>query len=375
MSARPFAVIAAKAGYAITVIDAFADRQTVELAEQAVVVKYGRYGFDADALLGALQKLDLSQFLACIYGSGFEAQPNLLEKIVKHVPVIGNTTETVAILKKIPDFFSVLAQLNIKHPPWFKSLSVNHDANTYLRKFAGGSGGTHITRATSHESALLDNEYYQQWLSGRSVSLLFVANGVQVQVVGFNELWLNPCEEMPFRYGGAVSNVALTQGVRAQLIDAAEKLTLALGLLGLNSLDAIVQDEMVYVLEVNPRLSATVDLYDNARQNLLDHHVQVCLVPFKHSETRLEAGLQGLLTQQAKAHAIVYAPADIEIAPTLDWPDWVVDTPCAPMRATRILAQAPVCTVIAYADNAETAKALVTARIEIVQNMLRQRIA
>lgn len=352
-------------------IDAFADKQTVELAEQIVVVKYGRYGFEADALLGALLQLDLSQFLACIYGSGFEAQPNLLENIVKHVPVIGNTAETVAILKKIPDFFSVLAQLNVKHPPWLKALSISHDANTYLRKFAGGSGGTHIARVTSHESALLDNEYYQQHLNGRSVSLLFIANGVQVQIVGFNELWLNPCEEMPFRYGGAVSNIVLVQGVRAQLIDAAEKLTLALGLLGLNSLDAIVQDEIVYVLEVNPRLSATVDLYDNTQHNLLDQHVQVCMAPFKHGKTSLECKLQGLLAQRAKAHAVVYASADIEIAPTFDWPGWVVDTPSESMWATKILAQAPVCTVIAEAADAESAKKLVITRVKMVEHLLR----
>lgn len=352
----------------MTVIDAFADKQTVMLAEKTVVVEYGWCGFNADALMGALCKLNLSHFSACIYGSGLEAQSDLLKKIAEIVPVLGNTAEAVAILKNAPSFFAFLGQLSIVHPAWFEILPAHCDVNGYLKKFSGGCGGTHITVATNHEAELSNGEYYQQQLNGRSISLLFIANGTRVKVVGFNELWLNPSEEMPFRYGGAVSNVVLVQGVCQQLINAAEKLTLALGLLGLNSLDAIVREDVVYVLEVNPRLTATVDLYEDTQQNLLNQHMQACLIGTLPSLE--EADWQHVSTQRSKAHAIVYAPKDIEMAATFDWPSWVVDTPFHPMQVKKIPTGAPICTVLAYADEAETAKQLAYARVEMVQKLL-----
>ena len=366
---------AVNAGYAVTAIDAFADAQTVHLSDKALVVDYGPQGFDSDALLAALNSLDLSSFSGFVYGSGFEAQPQLLAEISALLPLIGNSAETVAAIKTPAIFFAKLQQLKINHPKVLNTLPDNN-ADGFLIKHAGGSGGEHIRFIGADGYALPDQYYCQQKLGGCPVSLLFIANRSDIEVVGFNEQWLNPADVSPYRYGGAVSNAAISASVRQQLIAAAKNLTHAFGLLGLNSLDALVllsgapgDRELAAILEINPRLSATVDLY--ARQNLFERHVQACLPPYalhRAADDRHDSELPH------KAHAIVYADSDLEIMAPVTWPDWVLDTPLQlpeqMISGLKIKAGAPVCTVIAYAADAQAAKNMAQARVKIIHNLL-----
>lgn len=380
---------AKRAGYIVTAIDAFADQHTVELADITMVVDYDQHGFNADALLRAISKLDVSQYLGCVYGSGFEAQPELLQKIAGIMPLLGNTAETVRAVKTSFDFFAALTQCHIAHPDVYDALPDVSHADGYLRKFAGGCGGSHITVASSEDAELGINQYYQQRVAGRSVSLLFIADSQNIAVVGFNEQWLSPAAVTQFRYGGAVSRINLAPAIQLQLIDAAHKLTRTFGLLGLNSLDAVVQDGIAYVLEINPRLSATIDLYDDLydvdmnpadlpekeETNLLDWHVKLSLEKQKLGHgPHMSRAFKPCKAKPCKAHAIVYATADIAIAARFEWPSWVTDNPCPDTQheTIGIFAGQPVCSVLAYAEFADEARQLAQARVKIMQQLLQK---
>lgn len=342
------------------------------------MVDCGPQGFDAEALLVAINSLDLSGFSGFVYGSGFEAQPQLIAEISVLLPLIGNSADTVAALKTPAIFFTKLQQLKINHPRVSDTLP-DSDADGFLMKHAGGSGGAHIrtihtdSHADSHE---LPEHYYQQKLTGRPVSLLFIANGSDIDVVGFNEQWLSPTHESPYRYGGAVSNAAISVGAQQQLIAAAKNLTRAFGLLGLNSLDALLQtfdlvadNQQAAVLEINPRLSATVDLY--VGHKLFERHVQACLPPHILTHAADNSHEPDL---PHKAHAIVYADFDVEIIMPMIWPDWVLDNPLqsSTQQADRLKIKAgePVCTVIAHAADATAAKNMAQARVKTIHNLL-----
>lgn len=352
-------------------IDAFADTEVAALAEQSIAVTYDRCGFDADALLAALDKLDLTQYVGFVYGSGFEAQPEVLARIGTRLPLIGNAPDSVKAVKAPATFFSVLQQSGIEHPKIFSRLPDGR-ADSCLIKFVGGSGGGHIVTADI-SCRPSDQYYYQKKIDGRSLSLLFLANKHDVEVIGFNEQWLSPSAASPYRYGGAVSNVELSYIVQEQFIHAARKLTNVFGLVGLNSLDAleIVDDEseaasgfQVSVLEINPRLSATFDLYSDTGDNLFARHLQACLHGQCTGQSHVAKG------RQCKAHAIVYAQSDVELSAAATWPDWVVDRPLLTADNKMILAGDPVCTVLAYAGNAGIAKKIAQDRAETIQNLL-----
>ena len=334
---------------------------------------YDQFGFHADSLLATLDNLDLSRFAGVVYGSGFEAQPQLLIRVAEKLPLIGNTPHTVAAVKTPAIFFAALRQLHILHPAVCYALPEN-SADHYLIKTAGGSGGMHISNACQHVP-LADHQYFQERIDGYPVSLLFLSDRQDITVIGFNEQWLSPTHDFPYRYGGAAGNAALLPHVQAVLIDAAKKLTKTFSLVGLNSLDAVVDAEsgQAFILEINPRLSATIDLYPCKEPRLFERHVQVCLNRHDLSQSDITASVLQTQAQSettSQAHAIVYAAEEIDLSVSIAWPEWVTDTPVPHQHVQVISAGEPVCSVLASADNARAAKKLAQSRVEIVQNLL-----
>lgn len=352
----------------MSAIDAYADAQTVTLCQQVLTVAFDHQGFDADALLAALHDIDLSVFVGFVYGSGFEAQPALLNNIAERLPLIGNRAEVVKNVKNPVTFFATLQQLHM-HYPTVSMSPVNH-INGMLMKSVGGSGGSHIQQQDAATITLKGANYWQQKIDGNAVSLLFLADTLAIEPIGFNLQWVSAATHAPYRYGGAVGNADVSATVKSQLLTAANKLTQAFGLRGLNSLDAIVQldatTEQVYVLEINPRLSATLDLYTLLAPQVFEKHIQTSLG-------------QALLPQQktvnavSKAHAIVYADQDLIFNCDIAWPPWVKDNPSPFKQTVKIACGAPVCTVIAEAETAHVAKALAQTRAKNIQQLLKQK--
>jgi predicted ATP-grasp superfamily ATP-dependent carboligase len=308
--------------------------------------------------------LNVADYCGVIYGSGFEAQPALLQFVADRIPLIGNDSVNVATIKTPNIFFAALTRLGIPHPPLknerFTDISTDDGVQKkYIRKLVGGSSGVHIQPINRYPPS--PDYYDQQYLEGSSVSLLFLASEGFVEVLGFNEQWLNPTASLSFRYGGAVSNIKLTKSVETQLVLAAQKLTQAFNLKGINSLDAILKNDVAYVLEINPRLSATFDLYPGKAVNIL-RHIQACQPEMLCSSP---ATLEVMSVNYA--HAIVYAPVALGIPADFDWPEWSTDTP---LNMIYIEAQQPVCTVLATGESGETAKQLAQSRVKILLKLL-----
>lgn len=362
---------AIEAGYQVTAIDGFADQQTVDLTHVAILVAYNEYGFNATALLGEIAKLDATQYLGFVYGSGFEAQPDLLEAISGTIPLIGNVSSSVKAVKTPARFFATLKLANIAHPKTYLQPTMDPLAG-YLQKFSGGCGGTHIKIVTDKVSRFENNRYYQEKIEGQPVSLLFLACANKIAPVGFNEQWISSTTAMPFRFGGAVSQIKLNLSLQKQMIEAAKVLTQQFNLVGLNSLDGIVQDDIFYVLEINPRLSASFDLYatDSVEQNLMDLHIQASL---NHNLLlTMDIDKSVPVIPRSKACVVIYSIEDMSISATFAWPDWVIDCPYSQDKNDdiRLLAGQPICSVVAQADDAGVAKEIVDTRVKIINNLL-----
>lgn len=362
------------AGYKVTAIDAFADAETTALADAVIVVKYSQNGFDGEALLNAVKSLPLDKYAGFVYGSGLDAQPALLSALAELLPCIGNTADTVAKIKNADVFFAALANHSLNFPPTFLdksafdvALNSNGAEQVLLKKSAGGCGGTHIQYSNA-DATKPNNDYFQAYLQGQSISLLFLAAQNNVIPIGFNEQWLAPSDNLPFRFGGAVSGAILSPEVSHQLTNAAQQLALTFGLKGLNSLDAIVQNDTVYVLEINPRLSATFALYADAA-GLFATHLQASLGECSYTPKASET---------CHAMALVYAEEAITVSKQFVWPSWVTDTPLITADAENltIAVDMPICTVTANAQGsleaALLAKQLAQSRVKILLEMLKK---
>ncbi len=331
---------AARAGYSVAAFDIFNDVDTRRCCFHSAQVRFSDGGFAAEDLLRCLGEIDLSS-TDILYGSGLEGQPELLERISSRYRLLGNTADTVSTVKSPDLFFGLLDDLDIRYPETIYERPA--DSAGWLSKSAAGSGGTHIRRSDARPG-----DYYQREVQGLPVSLLFLADGRNVEPVGFNEQFLSPVGAMPFRFGGAASNAELPEKAMAAMTEAAKKITVASNLCGLNSMDFVLVDQEPLALEINPRLSASFELYDIP--DLLERHMQASCGLL----TTLPARPQGSI-----ARLIYYARHDLTMPEMAMWPEWVTDIFPA---GSQVRVGEPVCSVLANAPNANQAKTLAFAR-------------
>ena len=264
LSARSLALAASRAGYRAGVVDLFGDVDTRRLAARSIVVPGDLgLGFEAEALIAAAEALapaSGSPKWGLVYGSGLESRPELLEIIARGRRLWGNRPEVLRAIKDPAYFFGMLDRLGLPHP----DIRSEPPAETagWLVKGVGGAGGGHI-RALSQAKAATAGQYYQRRVAGRPVSCLFLADGRQGQLLGWSEQWPSPDPAHPFRFGGAVQPASLPAKVSAPIAAALTPLVKETGLVGLNSIDLMVDDDgEFHLLEVNPRPGASLDIFD-----------------------------------------------------------------------------------------------------------------
>lgn len=349
LSGRALARSAFRGGYQPVVLDGFADMDTCALAQRCVRVKTQQGRFDEDDLLRKVHMLTPREGeVGLVYGTGLESAAKLLEQLGSGLMVYGNHADIVATVNDPMSFFDLLDELSIPHPEVRFSVAAANDA--WLVKRAGASGGWHVDR-WKDTSDVASGSYLQQRIEGQAMSALFIADAHKAAVIGFNTLWTRQhhSTRSSFGYGGAINRAELSTPQRRVLTRTIFDLVRALGLRGLNSLDFIKQDEHCYVLELNPRPSATFELYDpDVAGGLLSRHVRAC---------------QGRLTRmqhwrdfRVRAHTVVYAVSDLQIPHDLHWPNWCTDRPHA---GTQIARGEPVCGAFAEGHDSLQVQALV----------------
>jgi predicted ATP-grasp superfamily ATP-dependent carboligase len=206
-------------------------------------------------------------------------------------------------------------------------------------------------RAARSRHRARPGRYFQKLQSGRTLSVLFAADGRDARVIGINEQWTAGVAQCaPYCYGGAVGGIALSDGMQAHLAAQVGRLARATGLVGLNGLDFILDaDDEPYVLEINPRPTATIELYDaDFDGGLLALHLRACRGELP--DVRRPG--------HARAHAIVYAADALCVPAGMNWPRWCTDIP---ESGGLIAAGAPLCSV--HADAASSAQARDTAMV------------
>lgn len=356
ISGRALAQSARRGGYRATVLDCFADRDTRAAAAACrAVAREGSLHLDRRTLLDAAAALAPAAPL--VYGSGFEARPRLLARLAAGRELLGNAPAVVRALKDPRRFFPLLDTLVLPHP------EVRHDPppapEGWLVKHGGGAGGTHIQPAGSRRTR--PGDYFQRLETGCPMSALFLADGRRALVLGFNQQWTSAARPgLPHLYGGAVGRVPVPAALGARIQDRLNALVAETGLVGLNGLDFLLDGERGSVLELNPRPTATMELYDpDYEGGLLRLHIEAC-----HGTLPSAAR-----TGPARAQSIVHVREEWRVEPGFSFPSWCSDIP---NPGTSIRPGDPLCTVHAEAGQPVEAMRLVRERELELQQMMRR---
>jgi uncharacterized protein len=361
VSGRALAASARRGGYLPLVVDFFADQDTVAVSAAQVRLT-GRlaHGIDAGEVLAALETLAArGNPLGVVCGTGFEDRPDCLARIAERWKLFGNSPAIVARAKDPLALAELARDCGIPHPE--TSLASPADASGWLRKRRGGSGGSHVR--PPRNDTLAPNFYFQRRVDGTAVSALVLADGRRANVVGFSSQWASPVVGRPFRYGGAVRPAPLSPVVAEALAAGAERLAEAIPLVGLNSVDFLINGDEFWLLEVNPRPGATLDIFEPPEGSLFALHLAAC---------EGELPLKTPSVCDAAAAAIVYAEHDLPLLPHLDWPNWTADRA---QGGIAVQAGDPLCTVCATAATPTEARRLVEERVAAIRAWARARVA
>ncbi|MBY0560522.1 ATP-grasp domain-containing protein [Hyphomicrobium sp.] len=362
-SGRSLAQSARRAGYRPLVADAFGDLDTQHAAEDFRVLDgVMQTGFRTKPIIAALT--DLSQSarstpIGLVLGSGFEDKPRLVAALASRFKLLGSDAATYKVCKDPQSFFGVLDKLGIAHPE--TRTSPPADPTGWISKRVGGSGGRHIRTCVGLQRAK-PRRYFQKLLDGDRISVSGVFLSAPNSVLALTRQWTSPSPEQPYRFGGAVSLPPIDPDVRRRIVDAATDVSSALQLKGMASLDFVVKNGTPYLLEVNPRPGASLDVLDDEAGFLFRAHIAMGL-----GEGIMPRFPDIKVNRSAIAMAILHADRGPILLNDIPWPDWSADR--GP-PGTFIPAGAPLATVFAEAPTADAAEALARARLAELEDLI-----
>jgi predicted ATP-grasp superfamily ATP-dependent carboligase len=265
-SVRALAWSARRAGFTPIGIDLFADSDLRAVA-QAVRIQPTEY---PDGFLKLASSFP--GHVPLVYSGALENHPDLIDALSRQRPLWGVSGPALRAVRDPLLVAEVLRQAGLQAPPVRLDPSGLPRDGSWLQKPLASAGGRRITSWGPNSTKSAQPVYFQQRIRGADLSAVYVAGngsarlkGVTVQVLGRGG--------SPFGYRGTCGPIPLSGAMLEQFLKIGEILAPQLGLLGLFGVDTVLTDRGPWVVEVNPRYSASVEVLELASGEpfLADH--------------------------------------------------------------------------------------------------------
>lgn len=226
-------------------------------------------------LIGALRQ---SPGTPWMYVGGLENHPDLIESWAKWATLWGNRAEVVRAVRD-PQRLSAVLQHEGLRCPHIASQATDPAASRWLRKPRRSGGGRGIVFWNPGDPLDPANEYLQEYMTGRSLSGAWVADDQTVHLLGVTEQEIGDQGNgaRGFQYSGSLGPLPLDESEQQEWIRIGNCLHGAFGLRGLFGVDAVRTEAGLYVIEVNPRYTASMELIERATNcSLVGLHRDAC---------------------------------------------------------------------------------------------------
>jgi len=233
----------------------------------------------------------------------------------------------------------------------------------FLAKPIRGGGGQGIRKLRSVDR-VSDRELVQECIDGTLGSVSFLADGRRALILGVARGMAGEAAfgATGFRYCGSL--FPLTVGARTleRLEAIVQSAARAFGLVGLNGIDFVLRNDQPFVLELNPRFSASMELIQRAGvKDLFALHAAACRGSLPSSLPRLAPGVLG--------KAVVWARRNVVAPETRSWLEGD-DIRDIPFPGERIRGRTPVCTVLGQGPDDRACQAALAATAGSVERAL-----
>jgi predicted ATP-grasp superfamily ATP-dependent carboligase len=346
-SVRAAAFSAARAGFLPLGADLFAD---VDLRRWARAVRVENY---PEGLADAAREAPPGPWL---YTGGLENYPDLVDRIAAGRPLLGNRGDVLRAVRDPRRLGEQLRAAGLRYPPVaFSPENVPCDGS-WLCKPIGSSGGLGIEvwkgKTSGQWSVVSGQCFFQARIEGQPCSAVYVGGAGGAVLLGATRQLLASAGtgDAPFCYAGSVGPLRLEPHLDRQLQAIGQELARRFSLVGLFGVDLILAGDQFWVIEVNPRFPASVEVLERAGGfEAVAIHVEACRNGRLPPRPAVSGGWCGKAIVTARADLVVPAGFN-ELVPPADlktWPE-LADVPAA---GTRIRAGGPIATVLAEAGD------------------------
>jgi uncharacterized protein len=272
-SARACATSALRAGYEVVAADLFADADLQQACDVTRIADYPD-GL-ADWLSGA--RCD-----AWIYTGALENHPELVNRMAKLRPLLGNGGAALRAVRSPLILEPVLRDAGLSFPETVDSAQRLPLDSSWLCKTyrnAGGSGVWLLNGPEALERAEREQAVFQRFVGGISAAGVLVCSSGGGQVFGVTRQLVGDARAgaKPWHYAGSLGPLPVSKEVESQLSTLAEVLSQRFQLRGLVGVDLVIATNLAWIIEINPRYSASVEVLERASgRSAIAEHVAVC---------------------------------------------------------------------------------------------------
>jgi uncharacterized protein len=347
VSARMLAELATREGHEVIAVDRFGDLDLRRLCQSVSIRRdLGGRGGMAE-LVAAAEAIPARRV---VYGAGLENRPDLVARLGAGRTLLGCDPETLRRVRDPAPLGASLRAAGLAYPATFaaaEAASRADRARRWLRKPVRGGGGRGVREWRG--GRLAGDVVVQERIRGLPCSAAAVADGRAATLLGVTEQLVGRrgLGARGFQWCGNVAPPRLPAAERRALRAAARAicahLARAFGLRGVFGVDLVWDGERAWVVEVNPRPVASLEVLDAA------HGVRSFAAHLDACAGQLPAEREAGATAAGKA--IVYAAEDVRMPDTRDWPERGIRD--VPHPGEAIAARRPVCTLVATGPSPE----------------------
>jgi predicted ATP-grasp superfamily ATP-dependent carboligase len=210
------------------------------------------------------------------YCGGLENHPELVDRISRTRRLWGVDSQSLRAVRDPAEVAKVFRAAGIPHPRVeLDASSVPRDGSWLVKRAASGAGRG-IKPFVGQGDYQWPAHYFQERLRGPSYSALFIGNGSHARTIGVTRQLIG-VPGHPFGYRGSIGPCRIAAPLLARLQQLGDVLSTQFGLLGWFGVDFVLLGDVPWPVEINPRYTASVEVYELAlRRPLLAEHRDAC---------------------------------------------------------------------------------------------------
>jgi predicted ATP-grasp superfamily ATP-dependent carboligase len=262
-SARAAAFSALRAGLRPWCVDLFAD---ADLQARCPVTRLSGSHYPQ----GILDAAERGPDGPWMYTGCLENYPKLVKAVAKERKLWGVGHRQLKPARSPDHLMVVLGREGLPCPAVFYEFpdEIPWEGRWIIKPYASGGGaGVRFWDGTAQEPGRRGRHFLQQYIEGESCSAVYVGDGESARLLGVTrQLVGDPrFHAPPMGYCGSIGPVLLSKAMRARFEKLGNALAAGCALRGLFGVDCILHDGGPWLIEVNPRYTASVEVLEYAQ--------------------------------------------------------------------------------------------------------------